>query len=147
MIESENSEIYQKESYKEAVQQSNYAFIHFLLQEQIAFTTIVHSNVIECNPPIPKSVINFDKLVRLDIANYTLESALLEKDALIIQTAFGIENYESTLTIPLEAIFQIAINQDLIALSYYEPKEKELDSLNLFLSNPANQEILKKRKK
>ncbi len=147
MIESDNSEIYKKESYKEAVVASNYAFIQFLLQEQIPFTIIVHSNILECNPPIPKTVISFDKLVRLDIANYTLEHAILEKDALIIQTAFGIENYESTLTIPLEAIFQIAIAEDLIAISYYEPQEKEADSLEVFLNNPANQKILKNRKK
>ena len=143
----DNSEIYKKDSYKEAVIKSNKAFLSFLLLEQLPFTIIVHSNVLEANPPIPKSVIEFDKLVRLDIANYTLEHAIIENNALIIQTAFGIENFESTLTIPLESIFQIAIKQDLIAINYYEPQPKEPNSLDVFLNNPANLEILKRRKK
>jgi hypothetical protein len=143
----ENSEIYQKETYKDAVIVSNRAFIAFLLIEQINFTIIVHTHAIEFEPVVPKSVINFDKLVRLDIANYTLETAKLMNNTLILQTAFGIENFESTLKIPLEAIFQIAINQDLIALNYYEPQEKEIDSLDVFLSNPANLELLKRKKR
>ncbi len=146
-MENKQEEIYQSKEYKNSIIKSHKAFLEFLISNQISFTIIAHTHAIYFKPEIPSSVIKFDKLLRLDIANYTLETSKVENDELIIQTAFGIENFETILSIPLEAIFQIAIKQDLIALNYYIPKEREKNSLNIFLNNPANAKILNKRKK
>jgi len=131
------SDIYQTQSYKKAIIKSNYEMLNFLLQEQIEFAIVIHIDFVDFNPPVPTDIIDFEDITMLNIANYTLNTAILNKDTLNIETGFGVENFGSHLSIPLEAIFQIAVEDELLALSYYIPK-KEINSMDMLkVSTPT----------
>jgi len=140
-------DIYQKSSYKDLVIKNAYNTLEFLLKEGVDFAIATYSNVIEFNPPIPKEIIEFDESVLFIISNYSKESAYLTKSDFVFEAGFGKENFGSTLKIPLEAIMQIILNEDILHISYYEPKvEEKLSSMELLLNNPENQKLLKKRR-
>ena len=110
---------------------------------------MAYTDVIDFNPQIPKSIIEFDELALFILARYSFESAILQKDSLMFEAGFGQENYGSHLTIPLEAVAQIIVNEDVLAISYYKPKkekQKELNSMDILLNNPENLKLLKKKK-
>ena len=117
--------IFNTKAYKELVIKNNYNTIDFLLKEGIEFAIVAYTDVIDFNPPIPKSIIEFDELALFVLAKYSFESSILQKDSLMFEAGFGLENYGSHLTIPLEAIAQIIVNEDILTISYYKPKKEE----------------------
>jgi len=139
-------EYFEKSSYKELVIKNCYNTLEFLLQEGYDFSIATYTNVIEFNPPIPKEIVEFDESVLFIIANYTKDSSILTKKEFIFEAGFGEDNFGSTLTIPLEAIMQIILDEDILHISYYEPKLKiEKNSMEMLLNNPENQKLLKKK--
>ena len=141
-------EIFESEKYIQLVKQNNYNIIDFLLKEGLEFAIITYTNVIEFNPKIPKEIIEFDKIARFNVYAYSFESSTLTKDSLTFEAGFGEENYGSVLTIPLEAIHQILLDEITLSLNYHEPKLKQKqNSMDILLNNPKNLELLKKRKK
>jgi len=138
-------DIYQNENYKENIIISNYHILKFLLTQNTPFVIVCTTNVISFNPSVPKEIIEFKEQTIFNIANYTLESAILNKTTLTIETGFGSENFGSILTIPLEAINQIAHNNNLLAINYYKPKVQK-SSMDILLNNPENLKLVKKRK-
>ena len=141
--------LFESDGYRELIEKNNYNTIEFLLETGVAFSIVAHTDFITFNPEIPTSVIEFDKFSLFMITGYSQESAVLERKNFIFEAGFGESNYGSLLTIPLEAIAQIIVGEDLISISYYEPKKREIskNSLDLLLSNPENQILLKKLQK
>jgi len=137
-------DIFEKESYKEVVIKNNYNIIDFLLKEHVEFAILTYTNVIKFNPPIPKEIIEFEKQALFAIAAYTLDSAYLEGKNFIFEAGFGQENFGSTLIVPLEAIYQIVVEDIIVAISYYEPKV--INSMEILLNNPENLKLIKRRK-
>jgi len=140
------NDIYQTENYRKNIIKSNYYILNFLLTQNVPFTIVCHTNVIDFNPPVPKEIIEFEELTIFNIANFTLESARLSDTNLTIETGFGSENFGSVLTIPLEAIYQIVHKNELVAINYYKPKTI-VDSMDIFLNNPENLKLVKKGNK
>jgi len=139
-------DIYEKDSYRDLVVKNCYNALEFLLKEGLDFAVASFTNVIEFNPPIPTEVVEFDESALFVIANYTKDSTHLTKTHISFEAGFGESNFGSTLTIPLEAIMQLIIDEDIIHISYYEPKIKvDKNSMDLLLNNPENQKLLKKR--
>jgi stringent starvation protein B len=139
-------ELFDKKSYKELVIKNCYNSLDFLLKEGVDFSIAVYTNIVTFNPPIPKEIIEFDESALFVIANYTKESCTLTKDKLSFEAGFGVENFGSTVTVPLEAIMQLIYNEDILHISYYEPKvEVQKNSMELLLNNPENKKLLKKR--
>jgi len=138
--------LYKKKSYKELSKKNIYNTIEFLLKEGAEFSIIAYANFIDFNPKIPKDIVEFEEITMLMIAGYSFESALLDKDNFSFEAGFGEKNYGSVLSMPLEAIMQIRIDDNLLAINYYEPKkEKKLEnSIDILLNNPENQKFLKK---
>jgi hypothetical protein len=138
--------IYESLEYKELAIKNNYNTLEFLLNSSSEFSIVCYIDVVEFNPPVPSSIIEFDNLTLFNIANYTLESASLDKKSFTIETGFGAQNFGSLLRIPLEAIYQIIYKNDLLCINYHEPKVPE-DSMDIFLNNPENFKLVKKLKK
>ena len=140
-------DLYKKDSYKNLVITNAYNTLEFLLKEGLDFMIVSYTNVIECNPPIPKDVIEFEESAIFIIANYTKESAILNKDNLSFEAGFGTQNFGSTITIPLEAIEQIVVEENILHISYYKPQKKieSKDSMELLLNNPENQKLIKRK--
>ena len=139
-------EVYQSENYRKNIIKSNYYILNFLITQNLDFAVVCHINSVEFNPPVPKSIIEFEKLTIFNVANYTLESAHLSDNSLVIETGFGQENFGSVLTISLDGIYQIIHNNELLAVNYYEPKTKK-DSMDILLNNPENLKLIKKNYK
>ncbi len=141
--------LYKKESYKELIEKNNYNTLEFIMKEGVDFAIVAYVNAVEFKPQIPESIIKFDKAALFMIAGYSKESAYLEKEQFHFEAGFGEENFGSLLTIPLEAIAQIIIEEDIVIFSHYEPQEKKepQNSMELLLNNPENQNLLQKVQK
>jgi len=141
-------DIFDTQKYIETVKQNNFNIINLLLKEGLEFAIITHTNVIEFNPPIPKEIMEFDKIARFNVYSYSYESSLLTKDSLFFEAGFGEENFGSKLEVPLEAIHQILLDDVTLSLNYHEPKLKNRsNSMDILLNNPKNLKLLKKRRK
>jgi len=139
-------DIFEKESYRELVIKNCYNTLEFLLKEDLDFAIASFTDVIEFNPKIPKEIIEFDESALFIIANYTKSSSTLTKTHFTFEAGFGEENFGSILSIPLEAIMQIFLGEEVLHISYYEPKiQIEKNSMELLLNNPENQKLLKKK--
>jgi len=139
-------DFFEKNSYKELVVKNCYNTIDFLLKEGLDFSIATYTNVMKCNPEIPKDIIEFDESALFIIANYTKDSSLLTKEYFSFEAGFGDENFGSTITIPLEAIMQIIVDEEILHISYYESKVPvEKNSMEMLLNNPENQKLLKKK--
>jgi len=144
-----NKELFKKDSYKELSIKNCYNTLEFLINEGVDFAIVCYTNVIEFNPEIPESIAKFDENVLFIISGYTKESAILSKEYLQFEAGFGDSGFGSVLNIPLEAIFQIVLEDDILYLSNYKPKKRVVNSEELslqnLLNNPENQKLLKKR--
>ncbi len=139
-------DLFDKKSYKELVIKNCYNTLDFLLKEGVDFSIAVYTNVMKCNPDIPKEIIEFDESALFIIANYTKESSVLTKEYFSFEAGFGEENFGSTITLPLEAIMQVIVGEEVLHISYYEPKvEVVKNSMEVLLNNPENQKLLKKK--
>ncbi len=141
--------LFKSDSYRDLVVKNNYNTIEFLLKAGEDFGIVAYTDFINFNPEIPKSVIEFEKFALFMIAGYSKESAVLNNENFSFEAGFGESNFGSHLTIPLEAIVQIVADEDIIAVSYYEPQKRiePKNSMDLLLNNPENQILLKKLKK
>ena len=144
-------EFFQSNEYKEIAKKSIYSTLELLLKKGIEFSIISYTKVINFNPEIPKEIIEFDEIAMFIIAGYSYESASLDKNSFSFEAGFGAQNYGSVLNIPLEAIVQILIGEELLLINHYEPKEKivkeEISSMDILLNNPENLKLIKRKKK
>ncbi len=143
-------EFFQSNEYKELSKKNIYDTLALLLKKGIEFSIISYTNVINFNPIIPKEIIEFDEIAMFIIAGYSYESSSLNKETFNFEAGFGAENYGSVLSIPLEAIVQIAIGEELLLINHYEPKEnipEEVNkSMDILLNNPENLKLIKRNK-
>ena len=144
-------DFFQSKEYKELAKKNIYATLELLLKKGIEFSIISYTKVIDFNPPIPKEIIEFDEIAMFIIAGYSYESSSLDKNSFSFEAGFGTENYGSVLTMPLEAIVQISIGEELLLINHYEPKEQvvrqETSSMDILLNNPENLKLIKRKKK
>jgi len=140
--------LFETQEYRELSIKHNYNIISYLIKNGVGFSIICHTNVIDFNPPIPKEIIEFGDLVRFDIFNYTFDSSVLNEESLTFEAGFGEENFGSIVTVPLDAIYQIIVDDLILSLNYFKPKPKiEPNSMEILLKNPENLKLLRKKKK
>ncbi len=133
--------------------------IEYLFDKDIEFSILTSLSHITFDPPLPEHITrDFKPITLFTLAGYTYESAMLKDDILSFEAGFGRENFGSLVSVPLHAILQIIVENTplLINLSTppENPEEEQIDknegikkSMDIFLSNPNNKKLLKKRKK
>jgi hypothetical protein len=126
--------------------------IELLLNRGEFFSILTNIHNVTFEPPLPEHISkNFKPITLFVIAEYTFESCSLDENFLYFEAGFGEENIGSLITIPLGSIVQIIIGETpvFINLSLEQNKEEKDNavkkSTNIFLSNPENKKILKKR--
>ena len=112
---------------------------------------------VKFNPPLPKHITDtFQQVILFTLVGYTYESAKIDEKNLYFEAGFGEENIGSVVTIPIQSILQILVEENpiFVNLSYITEDEEEEEedkgvekSMQIFTSNPENQKLLKKRKK
>ncbi|WP_187647881.1 hypothetical protein [Nitrosophilus labii] len=128
--------------------------IRYFLEKDEPFGVLARTETLSFNPDIPKEIKEtFAEFTLFLLVNYTLESAYTEDSKLIFEAGFGSENIGSVVTVPIESILQIIVDETPIFVNLTatinKPRKEEgiKSSMEALLSNPENQKLLKKKKK
>ncbi len=145
--------------YKEIIENQIYEIIEFLLNRDQEFSITANINGVSFNPKIPQTISkSFPHFTLFTLANYTYTTVELSDNHISFETGFGAENFGSVVTIPLNAIFQIVIDESILFLNptatvekYFKKEEIEEDeqsnenqaerSLNAFKTNQNNKDL------
>ena len=129
-----------------------YEIIDLLLSRGEFFSILTHIDRVDFDPPLPDHIRDsFKPITLFVVAEYTFESSSLDDQNLYFEAGFGAENIGSFVTVPLSSIVQIILNETPIFINLaLEDKEDDKEdgikkSTNIFLSNPKNKKVLKKR--
>jgi len=129
--------------------------ISLLVETETEFGILVDMKAVEFDPKLPKSIELRDPSYFI-LANYTLQSVVIEKDIMRFEAGFGEEGFGSVVTMPLLSILQILIEDKVIAINMsppptQKPSQKRIKqedgksrSFNAFASNPENAKFFKK---
>ena len=111
--------------------------INFLFEKGVEFGVLSNLKFTEFDPALPENITaNFkSEVILFELANYTLQSAKIEDNALIFEAGFGEENFASVVKIPLFAIIQLTLENMPILINFSQPdleKLKREKSKNIF---------------
>ncbi len=134
--------------------------IVYLFDNDIEFSILTSLANITFDPPLPEYITaDFKPITLFTLAGYTYESARVDDDILSFDAGFGRENFGSLVSVPLYAILQIIIDNTPIFINLATPPEdgEEMEkvdkkegikkSMDIFLSNPNNKKLLKRKKR
>ncbi|BCD68571.1 hypothetical protein [Nitratiruptor sp. YY09-18] len=120
----------------------------YLFEKNEEFGVLVNTQMVSFDPMLPDEL--YQKLPEFTLfllANYTYESAHIENGNLIFEAGFGPENFGSVVTVPIEAILQIIVDETPIFVNLsasLKKKAQPKNSMEALLSNPENRKFLKK---
>ncbi len=125
--------------------------LELLMQRGQFFSILTNISNITFDPPLPAEITsNFKPITLFVVAEYTFESSSIDDDFLYFEAGFGQQNVGAIVTIPLNAIVQILIEETPIFINLsMEPQGKKKEqsikkSTNIFLSNPENKGLIKR---
>lgn len=126
--------------------------IELLINRGEFFSILTNINNVTFEPPLPDHIsANFKPITLFVVAEYTFESCSIDEDFLYFEAGFGEENIGSFISIPLGSVVQIIIGETPVFINLsleQNPQEKESavkKSTNIFLSNPQNKKVIKKK--
>lgn len=129
-----------------------YECIELLLQNDIRFSILSNMPYVKFDPALPSEIMaNMPMpVVLFTLDGYTYESTKLTQNYITFEAGFGSENFASFVKIPLGAIVQILVENSPILVNFSIHKEnsndiKTKESMAMFLSNPQNRELFKKK--
>ena len=147
-------DLLQDEEFRVILKNHATSILRYLLEKDEPFAVLADTRSIRFDPELPDDIkSSFSDLTLFMIMNYTLESAHIENSDFIFEAGFGSQNFGSVVTIPIESIMQIIVDDTpiFVNLTATIKKSKETSgvksSMEALLSNPENQKLLKKRKK
>ncbi len=124
--------------------------LELLMQRGQFFSILTNIANITFDPPLPAEITaNFKPITLFVVAEYTFESSSIDDDFLYFEAGFGQQNVGAVVTVPLNSIVQILIEETPIFINLaMEPQSKKKEqsvkkSTNIFLSNPENQGLIK----
>ena len=126
--------------------------LELLMQRGQFFSLLTNIANVTFEPVLPEHIkSHFKPITLFVVAEYTFESSSIDDEFLYFEAGFGQENVGSLVTVPLSSIVQILIEETpvFINLSVEVSEEKKetkvKKSTNIFLSNPENQDLVKKK--
>ncbi len=123
--------------------------ISYLLEKNQEFGVLVDISQVDFNPMLPEQIYKqLPEFTLFLLVNYTYESTRFEDGKLKFEAGFGSENFGSHVTIPVEAILQIIVDETpiFVNLTASLPKKQQpKSSMEALLSNPENRKFLKKQ--
>ena len=130
------------------------AVIELLLKRGVNFSILTNIADVTFDPPLPAEIRqNFKPITMFFLAGYTFESTQLYNGKMSFEAGFGSDNFGSLVSLPVEAILQIIIEEIPVFINLSTPpksvakapKEKGLRrSMEALMSNPNNQKLIKK---
>ncbi len=144
--------------FAEIMKQHMIEIIGYFFDNKKNFGVLCKIDKVEFDPPLPEHIsAGFNELTLFFLAGYTFESAYIQDDYLVFEAGFGSENFGSLVTVPLLSIVHIVYNDIPVFINSVDidkidiqKKSAEVDedelksSMDVFLSNPENQNLFKK---
>lgn len=120
--------------------------LHLLIAKKQKFDILADVEKIEFKPPLPKGLLPERDAVLFGLEGYTLSSAYVDESGLHFHAAFGENDFDSMVEIPLNEIIRISAENVVFFVSFAMPPELDETekSKNIFKSNPKNQDFFKK---
>lgn len=149
--------IVENQEYKEIMESQIYEIIEFLLNQEEEFSLTANINGVKFNPKIPTTIAEtFPHFTLFTLANYTYSTIELTDTSISFETGFGAENFGAIVTIPLNAIFQVIVDDSILFLNptatverYFKQEKKQIienvdqntRSMNAFKNNSLNKDL------
>jgi len=143
--------------YKELMESQIYEIIEFLLNQDEEFSLTANINGVEFNPKVPETISDtFPHFTLFTLANYTYSTIELSETHISFETGFGAENFGSVVSIPLNAVFQVIVDDSILFLNptatvekYFkkikteeiEDTDQQTRSFNAFKKNLKNKDL------
>ena len=121
--------------------------IDFFIKKDIEFSLIANISNTIFQPDLPSSLKdNLNKFSLFSLAGYTFKSAYLNDSFLFFEAGFGKDNFGSLVKIPLNSIFQIIKDDNIIFINTGATfdniiKNPKNNSMNIFKNNPNNKKF------
>ncbi len=139
-------------SFKNLAENQIFEQIEYLLNKDQEFSVTANIKGVKFEPAIPVSIAkNFSQFTLFSLMNYTYETLELTEENIKFEAGFGQENFASTVTVPLGAIFQIVVDESILYINpsatvakFFENKEEQdhtTRSLNAFKMNKKNKDL------
>ncbi|NOR56683.1 MAG: hypothetical protein GQ531_10830 [Sulfurovum sp.] len=156
------TKLFQTAEYKTLIKTHILQSIEYLFKQNQEFALACDIKHLSFNPELPSEIKeSFDDTVLFVLSGYTFESASIDKKYFSFEAGFGVDNYGSTVTVPLLAIQQVFVGDNPIVFNWgkYEGEEAEKpavtstsknsaksSSMEALLKNPENKKLLRKNK-
>jgi hypothetical protein len=129
----------------------------YLLEKEQQCSVLCYIKYVKFDPELPSHILEgFNDITLFVLSNYTLQSAKIDGDYVTFEAGFGPENVGSVVSLPLFAIIQIIVSDNVLFLNPAAntpivkkanvDKDAERNSIEAILSNPKNSNLLKKLK-
>jgi len=144
-------DIIQSRDYQVIIQEQIYDIIDYLLAHDNEFSITASIQYASFEPQLPQPIMQtFSEYTMFSLMNYTYTTIELTPTHISFEAGFGAENFGSVVTIPLNAIFQIVLEESILYLNptatvqnlsidMIEEEDQELDhkakSMNAFMKN------------
>jgi len=126
--------------------------ITYLFEQNQEFAIACESRYITFEPELPSEIMeSFKETILFVLSGYTFESAKIDREYFVFEAGFGSENFGATVSVPLLAIKQLFVEEQLIVINLAEPvllqkkEDKVQNSMEALLNNPENKKLLKKK--
>ncbi len=124
--------------------------VELLIQKGAFFSILTNIEDITFDPELPHEISDsFKPITLFVIAEYTFESCSFDDENLYFEAGFGQQNVGSYVTIPLNSIVQIIIEDTPIFINLSLKQDRKIKddnikaSTNIFQSNPKNSDFFK----
>lgn len=141
--------VIEDESFKDLMKKQIKELVDYLLNKDSEFAVTVNVKGASFNPELPSSIESkLSKFSLFILSNYTYSTIKIDNNFISFEAGFGSENFGSTVTIPLESIFQVVIDDSILLINpvatvekFNEKKASLNKSMNVFKNNPNNKKF------
>jgi len=145
-------DIIESRDYQLIIQEQVYDIIDYLLAKDQEFSITANIDSALFEPELPESIFkNFSQFTMFTLSNYTYSTIELTQDTISFEAGFGAENFGSVVTVPLNGVFQIIIDESILYLNptatidkiFTDPlvdenTDQQMRSKNAFMKNNKN---------
>ena len=127
--------------------------IELLLKRGVNFSILTNIADVTFDPPLPAEIRqNFKPITMFFLAGYTFESTQLYNGKMSFEAGFGSDNFGSLVSLPVESVLQVIIEEIPVFINLSNPPKKEEPkpkdngvkrSMDALMSNPQNKKLLK----
>ena len=125
-----------------------------LLKQGANFSILTNIADVTFDPALPSHISqNFKPITMFFLAGYTFESTQVYNGRISFEAGFGSDNFGSLVSLPVEAILQIIIEEIPVFINLSTPPKPMVQvpketgvkrSMEALMSNPDNQKLIKK---